>query len=96
MVEDFGGAEEDAEDCGSGEFVCDECVARETGKDCENRGEEAGRLDGRYEVSKVVPPDTVLGGEYTEVFWPDSPKENESVVGMRNDETPNDVTLAVE
>jgi hypothetical protein len=87
---------EDTEDCGSGEFVCDECIAIETGKDCEKRGEEAGRLDGRYEVSKVVPPSVVLGGEYTEVLWPGNPKENESAVGVGNDETPNDVTLAVE
>jgi hypothetical protein len=94
--EGFGATEEEMEAVETVEDVCDECVARETGKDCENRGEEAGRLDERYEVSKVVPPDIVLGEEFTEELPVDSSEKYEfdTDVGLvAKDILPTDVTL---
>ena len=73
-------------------------MIRELGKDCENRGEEAGRLEGRYEVSKVVPPGVDAEGVYVEVLLSGSPIENEleRLVGrMVNDRPVDDAALPV-
>jgi len=74
--------EEDAGITGGIGEDCDSGVTRETGKDCEKRGEEAGRLEGRYEVSKVEPPGTELGGVYVAVLSPGIPTENELETGV--------------
>ena len=52
-------------------------MTRDIGKDCDNRGEEAGRLGERYEVSKVVPPGAEGEGVYMEVLLSEIPIENE-------------------
>ena len=76
----YGGSknvEEDVGMTGGGGDDCNGGATREVGKDCEKRGEEAGRLEARYDVSKVVAPGVEPGGVYTEVLWLGIPTENE-------------------